>query len=417
MPATIFSGTKVKALKSNLNVNDAFEFLSGTDDPSSVAQTAPAGSLYFRTSTGVIYRKTDSGSSTNWSILGNGQTVDNVTIEDSGGLRVKDSGISAIKLASSALMGRHGATYNLGFEISGGDDITFCGGGGAAAGADTLSATNVALAAVPKTGGGTSILSLAANIVFSGIDGAHWGMGTLGDQSYCQLRFYAINDGGTWKMGIGLLGGLTSIASTSTTTTPASCTAVTQLLVNSALSVATHRCVEIGWAQAAFTDAGDTWAISTTINGVGQAPVVTAEESVTVTPSWLTNTTYTAKMYRVGSNATFRCLIEINGGVGTPGNLTLTLPLGMKIDTVKLGSTSAENHSLGIGSYLDAGTENFDVCVGYLSTTAVNVRYKDVNIFLRTSGTVTHGFPVGTPASGDKIHVCFTVPILGWSGN
>lgn len=69
MPATIFSGTKVKALKSNLNLNDTIEFLTGTDDPTSVATTAPKGSLYHNTSTAAIYRKLDAGSSTNWEIL------------------------------------------------------------------------------------------------------------------------------------------------------------------------------------------------------------------------------------------------------------------------------------------------------------------------------------------------------------
>lgn len=417
MSATIFKGTKVKVLKSNLNVNDSFEFLSGTVDPSAVAQSAPAGSLYFRTTTGVIYRKTDSGSSTNWSILGNGQATDGVTIEDVGGLRLKDSGISAIKLASSALMGHHGATYNLGFEISGGS-VTFCGGGGNAAGADALSSTNIALVAIPKTGGGTTILARTSNVVFSSLTGAHWGMGGQGDQFLAQLRFYAINDGGTWKFGIGLKGGLRSIVNTDTTTTAASCTAENQLLVNSTLSVGTHRCVEVGYCQGAFTDSGDTWNLATvdSMCGVGQAPVLTAEESVTVTPSWLTNVTYTAKMYRVGSNAVFRVKLAITGSVGTPGILTLSLPTGMKIDTTKLGGSSTNNHTLGLGTYFDTGNTNFPLWVGYDSLTTVKLTYGDFSTYSRIAGVVSHTAPA-TPANGDIVEANFTVPILGWSGN
>lgn len=104
MPAaTIFSNsTTVKALKDNFDVNGKIQFLTGTVDPSSSATSATKGSFYHNTSTGTVYRKTDNGSSTNWVIIGN-PTLDNVTIEDSSGLRVKDSGISAAKLASDAV--------------------------------------------------------------------------------------------------------------------------------------------------------------------------------------------------------------------------------------------------------------------------------------------------------------------------
>lgn len=101
--ATIFSNsTTVKALKDNFDVNGKIQFLTGTADPSSSATSATRGSFYHNTSTGTVYRKTDNGSSTNWVIIGN-PTLDNVTIEDSSGLRVKDAGISAAKLATDAV--------------------------------------------------------------------------------------------------------------------------------------------------------------------------------------------------------------------------------------------------------------------------------------------------------------------------
>lgn len=64
--ALIFSGANVKALKSNIDINGSSQILSGTVDPTSVATSAPIGSLYTNTSTGVVYRKLDAGSSTNW---------------------------------------------------------------------------------------------------------------------------------------------------------------------------------------------------------------------------------------------------------------------------------------------------------------------------------------------------------------
>ncbi len=64
--AAIFSGTNVKLLKQNLDFNGAVSILSGTVNPSSSATSAPIGSLYLNTSTGISYQKQDSGSSTNW---------------------------------------------------------------------------------------------------------------------------------------------------------------------------------------------------------------------------------------------------------------------------------------------------------------------------------------------------------------
>jgi hypothetical protein len=64
----IFAGNYAKSLKANLNLNDQVYHLSGTADPSLVAQDAPQGSIYLRTgvSGGTIYVKQDSGLSTNW---------------------------------------------------------------------------------------------------------------------------------------------------------------------------------------------------------------------------------------------------------------------------------------------------------------------------------------------------------------
>jgi len=72
MPATIFSGPEIKALKSSLNLNDAHKILTGTDDPTSVAKDAPLGSKYIKTDSGDWYRKLDNGSSTNWELDGSG---------------------------------------------------------------------------------------------------------------------------------------------------------------------------------------------------------------------------------------------------------------------------------------------------------------------------------------------------------
>lgn len=65
--AVIFSGNDVKTLKSNIDLNGNAKLLSGTVDPTSSATSAPKGSLYLNTSTGLLYVKNDAGSTTNWS--------------------------------------------------------------------------------------------------------------------------------------------------------------------------------------------------------------------------------------------------------------------------------------------------------------------------------------------------------------
>lgn len=81
MPASgiIFSGNDVKTLKSNIDINGNAKILSGNTDPTSVATSAPKGSIYLNTSTGFHYRKLDSGSSTNWIIQGSVNSSDILT--------------------------------------------------------------------------------------------------------------------------------------------------------------------------------------------------------------------------------------------------------------------------------------------------------------------------------------------------
>jgi len=72
MPSTIFAGQKVKTLKSTLNLNSGADIISSTTDPTSVAVDASPGSLLLNTTSSKLYRKNDSGSSTNWSEVGSG---------------------------------------------------------------------------------------------------------------------------------------------------------------------------------------------------------------------------------------------------------------------------------------------------------------------------------------------------------
>lgn len=72
MPATIFAGSKVKALKSTLSLNGGADVISSATDPTSVAVDAAIGSLLLNTTSGKLYKKLDAGSSTNWQEVGAG---------------------------------------------------------------------------------------------------------------------------------------------------------------------------------------------------------------------------------------------------------------------------------------------------------------------------------------------------------
>ncbi len=67
--AAIFSGSDVKILKSNLDFNGNAKAIVQSGDPTSVAVSAPKGSILLNTNTGFGYIKSDAGSSTNWNRL------------------------------------------------------------------------------------------------------------------------------------------------------------------------------------------------------------------------------------------------------------------------------------------------------------------------------------------------------------
>jgi hypothetical protein len=67
----------VKTVQGDLRVSSASGsgIFSGSVDPSTTATTGVIGSLYLNNSTGSIYRKTDSGSSTNWTLIGTSAAI------------------------------------------------------------------------------------------------------------------------------------------------------------------------------------------------------------------------------------------------------------------------------------------------------------------------------------------------------
>lgn len=78
--AVIFQGPYVKTLKDDLKLGDTARIITGTADPQSSATEGEPGSIYIRNNGGVgtVLFKTDTGSSTNWSLLPDAATLTEV---------------------------------------------------------------------------------------------------------------------------------------------------------------------------------------------------------------------------------------------------------------------------------------------------------------------------------------------------
>lgn len=108
----IFSGSNAKLLKQNLDFFGSVSILSGSVNPSSVATSAPAGSLYLNNSTGTLYRKTDAGLSTNWLALSGTNTGDQtITLtSDVTGSGTGSFATTVAKIAGTTVSGTTGST-------------------------------------------------------------------------------------------------------------------------------------------------------------------------------------------------------------------------------------------------------------------------------------------------------------------
>jgi len=72
--AVVENSTTVKIVRSNMDINGVVSYLTGNLNPSSTPVLAAKGSVYASTLTGILYVKTDAGSTTNWNPTGQGIT-------------------------------------------------------------------------------------------------------------------------------------------------------------------------------------------------------------------------------------------------------------------------------------------------------------------------------------------------------
>lgn len=136
--------------------------------------------------------------------------------------------------------------------------------------------------------------------------------------------------------------------------------------------------------------------------------------TVTMTSSWVSNTTVTAIECRQSDRAFYRVKAAVAGGAPTAATLTFTLPTGRVIDTTKLIGTAAAISPLGEGRANDSGANIYGVGVSYSNTTTVTLRSAQAGAtYVDYNTAVTNTTPFSFN-DGDSVEIDFEVPIVGW---
>ncbi len=139
--------------------------------------------------------------------------------------------------------------------------------------------------------------------------------------------------------------------------------------------------------------------------------------SVAPTGTWVTNTTYSGKVTRIGSFGKFDLKVTLSGAP-TAATLDITLPSGYAIDTSKLENPNNNNFNLGTLNIIDnsAGV-GYSGIVRLLNSTSIRLHpngtagsFTDIVSPLNATTPITF-------ASADIIDISFTVPIQGWASS
>ncbi len=384
--AVIFSGSDVKALKSNLDLNGQAKILSGTVDPTSSATSAPVGSIYLNTSNGNSYRKLDSGSSTNWVVIGSG-------------------GASGINYVSNPDAEANTTGWTTFADAAAATPADMTGG------SPTITWTRVT--STPLRGIGSFLFTKdAANRQGEGVAAAI--VPALADTNkVLTMSFDYEIASGTYATG-----DLTVYCYDVTNTTvmqPAgyqilslSSTKQKHVATFQTTSSVSYRC---GFYVASTSASAYTVKIDNVILGPQVVQYgVPASDWVSYTPTLNSNTNVSSNVAKWRRDAdTMEIIAQVDySGAGNNSNFTLSLPSGYSIDTTKLNNTDASENPLGFGTWTDNGTGQFTSKIGYQSTTAVSmIAQNGQNSRFNTSST----------AASDSLELHFWVPISGWSSN
>lgn len=161
-PGCLLTSTTSKCLKSIIDINSNSSIISGSTDPSSSATSANMGSIYLNTSNANVYRKTDNGSSINWSPLLSGT----VAIGSGGtGQTTKAPAFNALSPMTTGGDLIYGGASGAGTRLANGSSGQFLksSGGTSAPTWSTLPAGTLIASASPSAASSTTVSSLNGN--------------------------------------------------------------------------------------------------------------------------------------------------------------------------------------------------------------------------------------------------------------
>mgnify|MGYP003645180807 CR=1 FL=1 len=384
MPASIFKGSKVKTLKQNLTLNDVVDIQSGTTVPTSSAVDAPQGSLFLNSSNGLTYRKLDSGSSTNWSVLGSGGA----------------SGVNYITNSDAEANTTGWVTY-----ASSATPTTLTGGVATATWTRSTTSPLRGLASFLYTTGAVgngvafTITPDSADIKAGAVqvvsmDYSVSGTISEGDyQIWIEDIFNAVMiQPAGYKIPSAVSGGAYKLQPVTF-----------QLPTNgTTFRVAIH--------QAVASPGGNLKVDSISVGPQTRSYGPPVTDWVSYTPTFgMTNQTTTGKWRRVGDQMEVQFYVDFSSSSsGTP---SISIPSGYTIDSSKLTDTGTRN----IGTAAMNETGQFELVVRYgSSTTGTLIALGSSGTYVNEPGLVTGTVPV-TIASTSYITGQMSVPITGWS--
>ena len=253
--------------------------------------------------------------------------VGGITTANNGALYTDSTGIPRVEAAPNANGWFRNLSIITATTTNANDSITIAGAGGGA----LNTTTNSAWVDLPGTTAGTTTrFAVTANVTIL-LTGAHWENGTRGDLTGALLRVLAINDNGTLRWGVALLGGRYTILTTDTTATQTSVTLAESVLTTAAVASASNTCREIGFVRSNFDDTGgaaeDLWA-----NQTGVGDIVTGQTADGLAQPWnvaytgfSANPAATTRWSQIGRNI-FLNINTTSAGTSSTTALTMTGP-------------------------------------------------------------------------------------------
>ena len=403
MPSTIFSGSKVKTLKDTLTLNDKSDIISSTTDPTAVAVSAPIGSLLINQTSGKLYRKLDSGSSTNWEEVGSGVGGINYILNPSAEVNTTGWATYADAAGASPVDGTGGSpnvtwTRSTTTPLRGVADFNF------AKDAANRQGQGVSYDFTIDEADKAKVLTVSFDYEVL--------TGTYADGD---LTVYLIADPSGTPVVI-QPAGYTVLSATSGTTMKQIATFQTQ-----ATGTSYRLCFHVASSSAsAYTLAVDNVVVGPQTQLYG-APITDwvaftpTVKGVTTDPNLGTGPSLAGRYRRIGDS--MEVAIQITLGT-TPsagsGLYYFPLPTDAKVDTTKCLTTSAAGRSAyGIASMALTGGASYQQCrvQGYLNGSELVIGIIDSSGVFLGSGTAS--FNMGS--ASNRYGLRFIVPIQGWS--